>query len=70
LFEGVEDGAMVYFVHSYHVVPYDIDVVTATSCHGGEFVAGIERDNVMAVQFHPEKSSAVGLKILDNFARL
>jgi glutamine amidotransferase len=70
LFRGVEPGDMVYFVHSYHVVPDDPSVVTATSHHGIEFVAGIERDNVMAVQFHPEKSSAVGLKILDNFARL
>jgi glutamine amidotransferase len=70
LFHGIEPGAMVYFVHSYHVLPDDPDVVAATSTHGTEFVAAIERDNVMAVQFHPEKSSAVGMKILDNFARL
>jgi glutamine amidotransferase len=70
LFAGLEPGAMVYFVHSYHVLPDDPDVVAATSTHGQEFVAGIERDNVMAVQFHPEKSSAVGMKILDNFAQL
>jgi glutamine amidotransferase len=70
LFAGVEPGEMVYFVHSYHAVPDDPGVVTATSRHGIEFVAGIEYDKVMAVQFHPEKSSAIGLKILDNFARL
>jgi glutamine amidotransferase len=70
LFAGVEPGDMVYFVHSYHVLPDDPDVVAATSTHGTEFVAAIERDNVMAVQFHPEKSSAVGMKILDNFSRL
>ncbi|HEX8236366.1 MAG TPA: imidazole glycerol phosphate synthase subunit HisH [Abditibacteriaceae bacterium] len=70
LFAGVEPGDMVYFVHSYHVLPDDPDVVAATSTHGKDFVAAIERDNVMAVQFHPEKSSAVGMKILDNFARL
>jgi glutamine amidotransferase len=70
LFAGIEPGAMVYFVHSYHAVPDEMDVVAATSQHGIEFVAAIERDNVMAVQFHPEKSSAVGLKILENFARL
>jgi imidazole glycerol-phosphate synthase subunit HisH len=70
LFQDVAPGAMVYFVHSYHVVPDAPDIVAATSCHSTEFVAAIERDNLMAVQFHPEKSSAVGLKILDNFARL
>ncbi|HEX8833379.1 MAG TPA: imidazole glycerol phosphate synthase subunit HisH [Abditibacteriaceae bacterium] len=69
LFKGVEPGAMVYFVHSYFVVPDDRDVVAATSHHGVEFVASIERDNVMAVQFHAEKSSSVGLQILDNFAK-
>lgn len=70
LFNGIDDGAMVYFVHSYHVVPDDPQVISATSHHGQDFVAAIEVDNLMAAQFHPEKSSAVGLKILDNFARL
>jgi glutamine amidotransferase len=70
LFAGVEPGALVYFVHSYHVVPDENDVIAATSRHGIPFVAAVERDNVMAVQFHPEKSSTVGLKILENFARL
>jgi len=70
LFNGMEEGDKVYFVHSYHVVPDDGGIASATSHHGQEFVAAIEADNVMAVQFHPEKSSAVGLKILDNFARV
>ena len=70
LFRGIEPGEMVYFVHSYHAVPDDSEIAAATSRHGLEFVAAIERDNVMAVQFHPEKSSAVGLKILKNFATL
>jgi glutamine amidotransferase len=70
LFAGLSEGEMVYFVHSYHVVPDEADVVAAQAQHGVPFVAGIERDNVMACQFHPEKSSAIGLKILDNFARL
>ncbi len=61
---------MVYFVHSYHGLPEDRGVIAATSRHGVDFVAAVERDNLMAVQFHPEKSSAVGLKILENFARL
>jgi glutamine amidotransferase len=70
LFAGIESGSRVYFVHSYHAVPDEDDVVAATSEHGTTFVAAVERDNVMAVQFHPEKSSTVGLKILENFARL
>lgn len=70
LFRGVDAGAMVYFVHSYHAVPDDPQVVAATSQHGQKFVAAIARDNLMAVQFHPEKSSAVGLQILQNFATI
>jgi len=70
LFKGVENGASVYFVHSYHAVPDDASITSAGSTHGAQFVAAVERDNVMATQFHPEKSSAVGLKILDNFGKL
>lgn len=70
LFLGIEPGSRVYFVHSYHVVPDEPAIVAATSQHGIEFTAAIERDNLMAVQFHPEKSSAVGMKILDNFGKL
>lgn len=70
LFKGIEPGAMVYFVHSYHALPQEKSVIAATSTHGIEFVAAIERDNLMACQFHPEKSSAVGMKILDNFGRI
>lgn len=70
LFAGVQEGASVYFVHSYHAVPDDNSVIAATGIHGAPFVAAIENDNLMAAQFHPEKSSTVGLKILGNFARL
>jgi len=70
LYRGLEDGEMTYFVHSYHVVPEDPSVIAATACHGTRFVAGVERGSVMGAQFHPEKSSSVGLRILDNFARL
>ncbi len=70
LFRGLQNGEMTYFVHSYHVSPEDDSVVAATAHHGQTFVAGVERDNVMGAQFHPEKSSAVGLRILNNFARL
>jgi glutamine amidotransferase len=70
LFAGLPGGEMCYFVHSYHALPEDESVIAATGEHGINFVAGVERDNVMGAQFHPEKSSAAGLKILDNFARL
>ena len=70
LFDGLENGDMTYFVHSYHCVPEDPSVIVARGHHGLDFVAGVERGNVMGAQFHPEKSSAVGLQILDNFGKL
>ena len=70
LFSGLENGDMTYFVHSYHALPEDDEVIVARGDHGAAFVAGVERGNVMGAQFHPEKSSAIGLKILDNFGRL
>ncbi len=70
LLEGLSDGASVYFVHSYHVVPSDPNVIATTTDYGGPFVSSIWRDNVMATQFHPEKSQKVGLKMLENFAAL
>lgn len=60
-------GGMVYFVHSFYVAPEDPSVIAATSVHGIEFCAAIQRDNVFASQFHPEKSGAVGLAMLKNF---
>ncbi len=69
LLEGVEDGAYVYFVHSYHAVPADPALVAATAEYGGAIAAVVGGDNVWATQFHPEKSGAVGARILANFAR-
>lgn len=68
LFQEIDPGAHVYFVHSYHVVPTDPAVVAATSDHGGPFVAAIAKGNLMATQFHPEKSQKIGLQLLKNFA--
>jgi len=70
LYDGIDPGAGVYFVHSYHVRPKDAGVIATTTDYGGDFVSSIWRDNVMATQFHPEKSQQVGLRILRNFARL
>jgi glutamine amidotransferase len=63
----VDDGAFVYFVHSYYVEPRDPGLVATVTDYGGEFVSSIARDNLFACQFHPEKSQRVGLRILQNF---
>jgi glutamine amidotransferase len=70
LFNGVEQGSYVYFVHSYYVAPDDSAAVAATTDYGIEFCSAVCRDNVMATQFHPEKSQQVGLKMLKNFGEL
>lgn len=64
---GIGEGAYVYFVHSYYVVPRDPEVMVASTRYGIEFAAAVAWKNVFACQFHPEKSQAVGLKILENF---
>lgn len=63
-------GCEVYFVHGYHVVPTDPSIIATTTDYGGDFVSGIWKDNVVATQFHPEKSQRVGLTMLENFARM
>lgn len=68
LFNGVAEGSHVYFVHSYFPEPEDEQVVTARSDYGVHFCCAVQHANIRAVQFHPEKSSAVGLRILRNFA--
>lgn len=67
---GVEDGSYVYFVHSYYVQADNADIISCTSDYGVEYCSGIAAGNMAAFQFHPEKSSQVGLKILKNFAEL
>lgn len=70
VFRGVADGSAVYFVHSYYVIPDDPTVVAAVTDYGIEFCSAIRRGNVMATQFHPEKSQQVGLRILKNFGEM
>lgn len=65
--EGVPDGAFMYFVHSYYVVPEDRAVACTMTEYGTSFVSSIARDNIYACQFHPEKSQAGGLRIIKNF---
>jgi len=67
---GIPDGTYFYFVHSYYVLPEDPSVVVCRTPYGVEFTAGVGRGNLLAVQFHPEKSQAAGLAILSNFGRL
>ena len=67
LFKGVREGAYVYFVHSYYLQAADESIVTATTDYGVGIHASVEKDNVFACQFHPEKSSDVGMRILQNF---
>lgn len=70
LFDGIPDGSAFYFVHGYAVVPRSpADVLAMTDYGGVTFVSAIEIDNIAAVQFHPEKSSALGLRFYRNFAR-
>lgn len=70
ILKGLPDGAGVYFVHGYYAAPQDDSVVASTTDYGRPFVSSIWKDNVMATQFHPEKSQKVGLQILSNFAGL
>jgi len=70
ILDGYSDGAQVYFVHSYVVEPADEAVVATRTEYGVSFVSSVWRDNIMATQFHPEKSQQVGLRMLRNFVAL
>ena len=70
LFRGVEEGAYVYFVHSYYLKAAEEEIVKASTEYSVHIHASVEKDNVFACQFHPEKSSDVGLSILKNFVEL
>jgi len=70
ILEDIENGSMVYFAHSYFVEPADSQVVSTVTDYGNEFVSSIQKDNIFGIQFHPEKSGEVGLKIIRNFGKL
>ena len=70
LFEDVPEGSYVYFVHSYYLHADDRDIVAAQTQYGVTIDASVEKDNVFACQFHPEKSERVGMQILRNFVKL
>ncbi len=70
LFEGIEENAYVYFVHSYYLKAAEEDIVTAVTDYGTRIHASVEKGNVFACQFHPEKSSDAGLQMLKNFIHI
>ena len=67
LWDGIEQDGRFYFVHSYYVQPQDASLVQGTSDYPQPFVCAVARNNLFAVQFHPEKSQTAGLKLLQNF---
>jgi len=69
LWNKIKQDSRFYFVHSYYVDPEDADMIAGETIYGIKFTSAIARDNVFAVQFHPEKSAADGLKLLENFTR-
>ena len=70
VFDGIPNGSYFYFVHSYYADPVDRTIVSGTTTYGVEFCSAVAWDNVVAVQFHPEKSGSVGLNIYRNFVGL
>ena len=70
IFEGIEDGTMFYFAHSYYAAPRDEQIVATRTDYGIEFVSAVRKDNIYGIQFHPEKSGEAGLKVLANFGAL
>ena len=69
LWEGIADGARFYFVHSYYCAPGEPSLTAGWTRYPHAFTSAITRDNIFATQFHPEKSSAAGLRLLENFSR-
>ena len=70
LFDGIKSDSEFYFVHSYQCVPKDQEIISGTTNYSNKIVASIEKNNLFAVQFHPEKSANLGLKIYKNFINL
>ncbi len=67
IFEDIPNGSAFYFVHSYYIDPTDQSIITGTTEYGNPFPVAVGKNNVYAIQFHPEKSSVLGLKLLRNF---
>lgn len=69
IFDGIDDESYFYFVHSYYLKDADVDVVAGVTHYGVEIQCAVQKGNLSATQFHPEKSSKAGLKLLENFLK-
>ena len=70
LFRGIKDGSYFYFAHSYYCKPRESKIILAATFYGSKFASSLHKDNVWGVQFHPEKSQKLGLKVFDNFLKI
>jgi imidazole glycerol-phosphate synthase subunit HisH len=70
ILKGIENSEYFYFVHSYYCSPEDKEIVATTTPYGEEFVSSVQKNNIFACQFHPEKSQKVGLQLLQNFVNI
>jgi len=70
LLNDIPDNSFMYFCHSYFVIPKDENIVAASTDYGVDFTSAVSKDNIIGVQFHPEKSQKIGIKILDNFVKM
>jgi glutamine amidotransferase len=70
IYKNIPNGSYVYFVHSFFPKPVDESIVATRTTYGESFASSVWKDNVFATQFHPEKSQAIGLKLLENFVNL
>ena len=70
LFKGIKDGSFFYFAHSYYCKPKNSEIILVTTAYGNSFASALHKENVWAVQFHPEKSQKLGLKVFNNFLKI
>jgi imidazole glycerol phosphate synthase subunit hisH (EC 2.4.2.-) len=70
LFKEIVEGSFFYFCHSYYVAPQETSVIATKTEYGTDFTSAVWKENIFGVQFHPEKSQAIGLKVLENFVKL
>ena len=70
IFQNIENYSHMYFVHSYEFIPEDKNVISATTDYSSNIVCSVEKENIFGMQFHPEKSDKIGLKIINNFINL
>ena len=70
IFKDIKDKSHMYFVHSYEFIPEDKDVISSTTNYSSNIVCSVEKENIFGMQFHPEKSDKLGLKIIENFLNL